>query len=196
MKPVYPQQVSLHAKDDGRDDSKFQQVLDRLNAIEGRLSKIERVTLPLTPLGPQKPTLEQEAEKARVLTKQFLGLKEKIEAAKEVLPVDRSARELVSGKPVPEDYSHTEDRGDGQQKDYVVLTKEERSKGFVRPYRDAYRHLKCGKITTMGRAIAETLARDPEFYLGGMCVHCGSHFPNEEFVWYEMDGTTGPKVGT
>ena len=115
------------------------------------------------------------------------------------LDVDRSARVLASGKPVPEDYSHTALRADGQQRDYIVLTSDERSKGFVRPYRDAYRHLKCGKITTMGRAIAETYSRDPTFYSGTFCTTCRAHFPigeDGEFVWYEMDGSTGPKVGT
>jgi hypothetical protein len=113
-------------------------------------------------------------------------------------PVDRSCRVLVSGEPVPEDESHRELTPSGQQKDYVVLCAAERTKGFVRPYRDAYKHLKCGKITTMGRTIAETYARDPGFYSGTFCTTCGSHFPvgeNGEFVWYEMDGTTGPMVG-
>ena len=115
------------------------------------------------------------------------------------LEVDRSARVLVSGHPVPHDQSHTELKSNGQQQDYVVLTAAERAKGFVRPYRDAYRHLKCGTITTMSRAIAGTYARDPRFYSGTFCVTCGAHFPvgeNGEFVWYEMDGSTGPKVGT
>lgn len=51
----------------------------------------------------------------------------------------------------------------------------------------------------MSRAIAETYARDPHFYSGTFCTACGSHSPvgeNGEFVWYEMDGTTGPRVGT
>ena len=85
------------------------------------------------------------------------------------------------------------------QKAYVVLSEAERAKGFVRPFRDAYRHLKCGKITTMGRAIAETYARDPEFYSGTFCTTCRAHFPvgeDGEFTWYEMDGSEGPKVGT
>lgn len=115
------------------------------------------------------------------------------------LQVDRSARVLVSGAPVPEDQSHTTLKPNGQQQDYVVLTPEERGRGFVRPYRDAYRHTKCGKITTMSRAIAETYARDPYFYSGTFCTTCSGHFPigeDGEFVWYEMDGTTGPKVGT
>lgn len=115
------------------------------------------------------------------------------------IPVDRSCRVLVSGDKVPEDSNHTELKANGQQKDYVVLCDAERAKGFVRPYRDAYRHLKCGKITTMSRAIAETYARDQQFYTGTYCTTCCGHFPigeDGEFVWYEMDGTTGPKVGT
>lgn len=115
------------------------------------------------------------------------------------LEVDRSARVLANGAPVPEDNSHTALRPDGQQEAYVVLTAEERSKGFVMPYRYAYRHLKCGKITTMGRAIAETYSRDPRFYSGTFCTTCKGHFPvgeDGEFTWYEMDGTEGPKVGT
>ena len=115
------------------------------------------------------------------------------------LEVDRSRRVLSDGSPVPEDLSHTELQANGQQKAYIVLSAEERARGFVRPYRDAYRHLGCGKITTMGRAIAETYARDPGFYSGTFCTWCGGHFPvgeDGQFVWYEMDGTTGPKVGT
>ena len=56
-------------------------------------------------------------------------------------PVDRSARQLVSGQPVPADQSHTELKNNGQQQDYVVLTPEERAKGFVRPVRCAYQHV-------------------------------------------------------
>lgn len=89
---------------------------------------------------------------------------------------------------------HRELRPDGQQKDYVVLSNAERAKGFVRPVRDIYRHLKCGSPTTMGRALAETYARDPYFYSGTFCVACGSHFPvgeDGEFDWLD-----GSKVGT
>ena len=88
---------------------------------------------------------------------------------------------------------------DGMQKDYLVLSEEERAKGFVRPYRDAYKHLKCGAVTTMGRALSESYARQPGFYGGTFCIRCKAHFPvgaDGEFTWYEMDGTDGPKVGT
>lgn len=117
--------------------------------------------------------------------------------AAETIPVDRSARTLADGSPVTDD--HRELRADGQQRGYVVLTEDERGKGFVRPFRDAYRHATCGKITTMSRSIAETYARDPTFYGGTFCVYCRAHFPigdDGEFTWYEMDGREGPKVGT
>ena len=117
--------------------------------------------------------------------------------AAEAIPVDREARVLTDGSPVTDD--HRELRADGMQKAYVVLTKDERGKGFVRPFRDAYRHVTCGKITTMSREIAETYARDPTFYSGTFCTTCKSHFPvgeDGEFTWYEMDGQEGPKVGT
>jgi hypothetical protein len=86
-------------------------------------------------------------------------------------------------------------RPDGQQEVYLVLTPEERAKGFVRPVRHSYRHLTCGAVTTMGQALAETYARDPGFYGGTFCAHCGTHKPvgaDGEFVW---DGTN-EKVGT
>ena len=127
--------------------------------------------------------------------------KERLDQAKREasadIPVDRSQRTLADGSPVTAD--HRELKPNGQQKDYVVLSAAERAKGFVRPFRDAYRHQKCGAITTMSRSIAETYARDPGFYSGTFCSTCRSHFPvgeEGEFTWYEMDGTEGPKVGT
>lgn len=105
---------------------------------------------------------------------------------------------LSDGSPVSADHREI-DPTSGQQKGYVVLSADERAKGFVRPYRDAYRHAACGKITTMARSIAETYAREPSFYSGTFCTTCRAHFPvgeGGEFTWYEMDGTEGPKVGT
>jgi hypothetical protein len=83
----------------------------------------------------------------------------------------------------------------GQHDTYLVLSDEERTRGFVRPVRRSYKHLTCGSITTMGQAIAETYARDPKFYGATYCVHCDMHRPvgpDGEFVW---DGTD-EKVGT
>ncbi len=109
--------------------------------------------------------------------------------------VDRSKR-CVVGEAVAPGVANTEDRGDGQQKGYVVLCDAERKRGFVRPVRKTYRHMKCGTTTTMGRELAETYARDPEFYSGTFCCRCGGHFPvgaDGEFVW---DDGSGEKVGT
>ncbi len=75
----------------------------------------------------------------------------------------------------------------GQHKAYLILCDEERKKGFVKPYRASYRHRTCGTLTTMGRAIAETYARDPWFYGATFCVACNVHLPLAEFTW-EPDG--------
>ncbi len=39
---------------------------------------------------------------------------------------------------------------------YLVLSEDERAKGFVRPVRRSYRHVECGTVTTMSQALAET----------------------------------------
>ena len=101
---------------------------------------------------------------------------------------------LTDGSPVTPDHRDI-NPATGQQKAYVVLSAEERAKGFVRPVRTAYVHDKCGVLTTMGMALAETYARDPGFYSGTFCVGCRAHFPvgaDGEFTW---DGTA-EKVGT
>lgn len=82
----------------------------------------------------------------------------------------------------------------GQQVSYLVLSDEERAKGFIRPVRRTYTHTVCGVATTMGQAIAETYARNPGFYGGTYCVGCRTHFPVGEagnFIWDD-----GSKVGT
>lgn len=145
----------------------------------------------------------------------------------------------VDTKPVP------------QHETYLVLSDEERAKGFVRPVRRSYVHVGipgpkfplqdltaeqkelwkddadpyvkfepypagykgsatgrlwtqkdldrvgkgCGTLTTMGRAIAETYARNPHFYGSTYCCGCHMHRPvgaDGEFVW---DGTD-ERVGT
>lgn len=71
---------------------------------------------------------------------------------------------------------------------YLVLSDRERAKGFVRPYRDTYHHVKCGRTTTMSRPIAETYARNPSFYGATYCCHCRMHLPVGEFLWIEASG--------
>jgi len=105
-------------------------------------------------------------------------------------PVDRSHRCLADGSPVAPDHREI-DPATGQQKGYIVLTPEERAKGFVRPVRRNYIHTVCGTKTSMSLPIAETYARDPGFYSGTFCCHCREHLPLAEFVWEGTDQRVG-----
>lgn len=95
---------------------------------------------------------------------------------------------------------------------YLVLSEEERSKGFVRPLRRAYVHyywldgrdeplpvvlttLKgiggCGALTRMGLELCETYSRDPGFYGSTYCVGCRRHLPVSQFRWDEDGEVVG-----
>lgn len=84
--------------------------------------------------------------------------------------------------------------GPGEQNEaYIVLSEEERAKGFIRPVRGSYLHAGksqsgCGTVTTMPAAIAETYARDPSYYGSTWCCACKKHLPVSEFRW--LDGQT------
>lgn len=49
----------------------------------------------------------------------------------------------------------------------------------------------CNTVTSMGRDIAETYARDPKFYGSTFCMACAGHHPVEEFVWEGTDERVG-----
>lgn len=73
---------------------------------------------------------------------------------------------------------------------YLVLSEEERANGFVRPVRRNYVHDTCGTVTVMAQAIAETYARQPDYYGATYCAACRMHRPvgpDGEFAW--LDGT-------
>lgn len=87
------------------------------------------------------------------------------------------------------------DPENGQQMSYLVLSEDERAKGFVQPVRISYVHETCGGVTTMNRTIAETYARDPSYYHATYCSVCQTHSPvgaRGEFTWHG----TEIKVGT
>lgn len=86
---------------------------------------------------------------------------------------------------------HETDELTGQNKKYLVLSEDERAKGFVRPYRDSYVHKKCGVLTKMSRDISETYARNPKFYGATFCIGCKAHLPVSEFVWDGTDEEVG-----
>lgn len=149
-------------------------------------------------------------------------------------PVDRTKLCTTDGRS-PADARASQTNETGQHASYIVLCDEERAKGFVRPYRDRYKHVGrsvclrykaasdgfltvcddaaehagecfidtrtltprehkiavdgghrlggCGSVTTMGRALSETYARDPGFYGATFCCNCNRHLPVSEFVW-------------
>jgi hypothetical protein len=129
----------------------------------------------------------------------YLSIQRPIE---DIPPVDRSNRTTTDGSEPDLEYAKTHgapapiDPLTGQHESYWVLNDEERGKGLVRPLRDAYKHRTCGAVTTMGKKLAETYARDPKFYGSTFCVRCKSHFPVTEFNWYEFDGRLSGVVGT
>lgn len=82
-----------------------------------------------------------------------------------------------------------------QHQVYLVLSDEERSKGFVRPVVQTYVHHRdlggCGVETTMGLELSETYARDPHFYGATYCVGCRMHKRvgvDGEFYWSDGGG--------
>ena len=125
----------------------------------------------------------------RIAIENELGRRAEAKRIAALPPVDRTARTLTDGSPVTDD--HRDLLLSGQQKGYVVLSAEERSKGFVRPVRRTYRHKTCDTTTSMGLALAETYARDPQFYSGTFCVACAAHFPLDQFVWEGTDEELG-----
>lgn len=114
-------------------------------------------------------------------------------------PTDPNLRRGVDVEKVP------------QHEVYLILSDEERAKGFVRPLRRSYIHVgiggkeidpndmskhgrtgnACGVQTSMGLLLCETYARDPRFYGSTYCVGCQKHLPVAEFVWEEDGETVG-----
>jgi hypothetical protein len=98
----------------------------------------------------------------------------------------------ITSDPTDPRLTHGPDDEPTEQADvYLVLSDEERTKGFVRPLRTSYWHSACGESTSMGQAIAETYARDPGFYGATYCATCRMHRPVAEFTWPD-----GSQVGS
>ena len=98
---------------------------------------------------------------------------------------------LTDGSPVTPDHREIDPKT-GMQKGYVVLSAEERAKGFVRPVRRSYVHVGCGTVTTMGRALAETYARDLRDVAPGGYLIYDSTWPRPALL--RRDDETGEKT--
>lgn len=109
-------------------------LLSRVAALERRVAELDSRTIGNVRFGPIQQSEDEIRADAKAMTERVLAAMPK----REVPPVDRSAQQLTDGAPVPADRSHVELKENGQQKGYIVLSPEERAKGWVRPYRDSY----------------------------------------------------------
>lgn len=153
---------------------------EQINVLKAEVAELRRRMWIGSPrLGPRPPTPEDTAAATERLV-------EAVKQAQHEHETDEQGRRIctTSGEaPSTVRAAQRAEGNSGQHKSYLVLCEEERKKGFVRPYRDEYRHAKCGAVTTMGRSLSETYARDPSFYGSTLCVHCNEHYPVSEFVW-------------
>lgn len=85
--------------------------------------------------------------------------------------------------PPPDDFDYGEKGEDGQYENYPTIDEGE----FEQPVRRTYRHEECDTTTSMREDIAESVARDPEYYSKTFCHGCGKHVPVDEVHW-EEDG--------
>lgn len=80
--------------------------------------------------------------------------------------------QLTDGSPVPADRSHTEiDPKTGMQKGYIVLSPEERAKGFMKPVRRSYIH--------ESRSVCGKMQPKNDKRIGGSRHMCGRAYPHE-----------------
>lgn len=233
---------------------------ERFAAIDKRIEELDQRTEDLIRMGPgpkhaeeEVPVLKREIEKLirekKTIRESFVDQARQFPshstpAIPEVMPEelrkDRPPTGITDDPNDPRIRRGAPDKESVPQAEaYLVLPEDERAKGFVRPYRDAYQHVGlkpkfpermrtltveemrrhreqeyvrfeeypeselpslgrywtraqldtkgCGTVTTMGRALSETYARDPSFYGATYCCGCRKHLPVEEFVW-TVDG--------
>lgn len=79
-----------------------------------------------------------------------------------------------------DDFNYGERQEDGQFENHPTIDEGE----FVQPVRTAYIHDEgCGDLTRMGKELARSVARAPDYYDATFCASCGDYFPVEEFRW-------------
>jgi len=117
-----------------------------------------------------------------------------------------SEEELAKGfvRPVRKTYKHVgirpkhgtrelnEDEEDKKKFGYILYEKypEEMSPKVGRYWTKEQLDSGCDVVTTMSLPLAETWARDPEYYGATFCCGCNKHLPVGEFVWVDANGST------
>ena len=75
-----------------------------------------------------------------------------------------------------------------------MMAEEQEAISFVRRVRRSYKHLKCYTVSIMSQELAESYARNPDFYSGAFCCCCLENFPvgqNGDFVWEGSNDKVG-----
>lgn len=96
-------------------------------------------------------------------------------------------KELTSGGPVVDESYKQIDPVSGQQKAYVVLSAEERAKGFVRPVRQNYRHVGIKPKNLMRDLTVEELERYAPYDYAKFETYPESEFPVTGKFWTQKE---------
>jgi hypothetical protein len=170
----------------------------------------DKLKLSITTDGnPPRPGFETAAAPAPVdpITGQHLSywiLSEEERAKGFIRPVRRSYKHVGIAGPKHPLLDLTEEQRRGPDVGYVKFEKYPESESPVTGRYWTQEQLDkvgkgCGCVTTMGRALAETWARDIHYYGRAFWVGCGQHLRVEEFVWVDDPGTgraTDERLGT
>lgn len=78
-----------------------------------------------------------------------------------------------------DNFDYGEKKDDGQYENHPTIDDGE----FVQEVKHSYIHTECGQVTKMGSSIAESIARDPEYYTKTFCANCGDYYDVSEFEW-------------
>lgn len=81
--------------------------------------------------------------------------------------------------PPPSDFDYGEQRPDGQYENHPTIEDGE----YVQEVRRRYVHDLCGSVTIMPQEIAESVARDPEWYSKTFCASCGQYVTTSDVAW-------------
>jgi hypothetical protein len=88
----------------------------------------------------QLPVRYRDPISGDVIAQNVAANAEDAKVGKDIPPVDRTKTCTTSGEPVDKVRAE-QTEPTGQHKAYIMLCEEERKKGFVRPYRDSYKHV-------------------------------------------------------
>ena len=177
-----------------------QRVIDEKEELDARLGRLKAFILAHPSFGAlpveEKVRLSEQkvymASYSNVLGRRIAAFSGIVTAP--IVPIVRQPTSITDDPTDPRIKRGTADTEPVEQSAaYLVLPKDERAKGFVRPYRNAYKHRDCtvdpSVVTSMGQALSETYARDPKFYGATYCCACRMHKPVGEFAW-KIDGET------